>query len=243
MRNAFKLLLVVAVVLSCTSLTAQSEEVHAIYLKDGTVVKGKIVEIAPGETVRIRTSDGVVQTYDVADIDKIMKRKAESKSSSSSSSSRFELSLLGGYGSQDIYKVGLGGRVGYVFSNGFYAGVSGAYHLGTTESAQVIGYTLSATANSIYIGPEVGYDIRLGFGTSLRPYVNGGYYSVLASLSGFGTTETGSEARFYVAPGLLLQFAAGPILIGADGRYLIVTGENGEEVNSFGVFGSLGFGF
>ncbi|MGB6034144.1 MAG: hypothetical protein WBH55_15055, partial [Bacteroidota bacterium] len=142
MRHAFKLLLVVAVALSCTSLTAQSEEVHAIYLKDGTVVKGKIVEIAPGETVRIRTSDGVVQTYDVADIDKIMKRKASSGSSSSSSSSgRLELSMLGGYGSQDIYKVGVGGRIGYVWSSGLYVGASGAYHLGTTEQAQVIGYT------------------------------------------------------------------------------------------------------
>jgi hypothetical protein len=244
MKHAFKLMLAVAVVVFCASLTARSEVEHAIYLKDGTVVKGKILEVAPGETVRIRTSDGQVQTYDVKDVDKIMKRKARSgsSSSSSSSSSRFELSLLGGYGSHDIYKVGLGARIGYVFSNGFYAGLSGAYHLGTTESAQLIGYTLSATANSIYVGPELGYDVRLGFGTSLRPYVNGGYYGAHATVSGFGTSGTNSESRFYVAPGLLLQFAAGPFLIGADGRYLIVTGENGEEVNSFGVFGSLGFG-
>ncbi len=241
MRHAFKLMLVVAVVLFCTSLTARSEAVHAVYLKDGTVVKGKIIDVVADESIRIRTTDGEIRVFQMGEIDKIMKRKAHS--GSSSSSSRFELSLLGGYGSQDIYRVGLGGRIGYVWSSGFYVGASGAYHLGTTEQAQVIGYSLSATANSLYVGPELGYDLRLGLGASLRPYVNGGFYSALASMSGFGTTGTASESRFYVAPGLLFQIAAGPILFGADGRYLIVTGENGEEVNSFGVFGSLGFGF
>ena len=154
MRDAIKLMLVVGVALCCTSLSAQSGVVHAVYLKDGTVVKGEIIEHVPDQSIRIRTTDGDVQVYRMGEIEKILKRKA--RSGSSSSSSRFELSMLGGYGSQDIYKVGLGGRIGYVWSSGFDVGVSGADHLGTTETAQVLGYSLSATAHSVYVGPELG---------------------------------------------------------------------------------------
>ncbi len=234
MKHAFMLLLLVAVALCCTNLTAYSQS-HVVYLKDGTIVKGSIIGHVPKESITIRTNDGAVYSYQMGDINNIKRRRVRS----GFSIRRTELSVLGGYGSEDMYKVGIGGRLGVVFVNGLYLGASGVYHLGTTEEAQAFGFSLSATANTFYAGPEAGYDFRMGL-ASVRPYVNGGYYSIMASMSGF-VEGSNSEGRFYVAPGLLLQVSAGAMLFGADGRYLFVTGDNGSEVNSFIFLGSLGF--
>ena len=47
--------------------------VNVIYLKDGTVVKGTIIETKPGKTITIRTSEGMIYKYnfkkDIEDMD------------------------------------------------------------------------------------------------------------------------------------------------------------------------------
>ncbi|MBN1415719.1 MAG: hypothetical protein JW973_11515 [Bacteroidales bacterium] len=48
-----------------------------IYLKNGSVVKGKITEQIPGETLKIQTNDGSVWVFNYAEIDKITQESEE----------------------------------------------------------------------------------------------------------------------------------------------------------------------
>ncbi len=48
-----------------------AEEIDVLYLKDGTAVKGKIIEQKPGEYIRLRELSGDIVTIEVGNIDRI----------------------------------------------------------------------------------------------------------------------------------------------------------------------------
>jgi len=74
-RFAFLLL----VYLSVTSLTAfaQSQLRDVVYLKNGSIIKGVILEQIPNQSVKIQTSDGSIFVYNSSEVEKIT-REAES---------------------------------------------------------------------------------------------------------------------------------------------------------------------
>ena len=66
-----------ALLLICaTSLGAQEME-DVVYLKDGTVVRGVIIETVPNQSIRIRTSDGSVYVYTFNLIDRMTKEPVQ----------------------------------------------------------------------------------------------------------------------------------------------------------------------
>jgi hypothetical protein len=58
---------------------AQSNTDDVIYLKNGGVTRGVILEIIPEKTVKIQTNSGNVFVYNLSEIEKIVKEKAISK--------------------------------------------------------------------------------------------------------------------------------------------------------------------
>ena len=67
-----KILLGIAFLFGTLSLSAQNYE-ETIYLKDGSVISGIIIEQIPGKSMTIQTNDGNVIVYQVKDVAKITK--------------------------------------------------------------------------------------------------------------------------------------------------------------------------
>jgi hypothetical protein len=58
------------------SLSAQSSQ-DVIYLKNGTIIKGTIIEQIVGQSVKIKSSSGAITSYPVSDIDKFEKENVK----------------------------------------------------------------------------------------------------------------------------------------------------------------------
>ncbi len=54
---------------------AQSGLQDVVYLKNGSIIRGDIIELVPGETVKIQTWDGSVFVYAYADVEKFTKEQ------------------------------------------------------------------------------------------------------------------------------------------------------------------------
>jgi len=71
----FAILLLVC--LCCTSLTAlaQPQAKDVVYLKNGSVIKGEILEQIPNQSVKIQTSDGSIFVYPASEVEKITREE------------------------------------------------------------------------------------------------------------------------------------------------------------------------
>lgn len=67
------LTLAIAAMLSCGTLLANSEVIH---LKNGSQIKGEVVEQVPGKTMTIHTSDGSVIVVNYDDVERIVKAQS-----------------------------------------------------------------------------------------------------------------------------------------------------------------------
>lgn len=68
----FFLLLVIGMITFLPSVNAQSLQ-EIVYLKNGSVIKGVIIEQIPGVSLKIQTNDGSIFAYQMADVEKITK--------------------------------------------------------------------------------------------------------------------------------------------------------------------------
>ena len=80
-----KLLLSLVLVLSSVVMFAQSNMREVVYLKNGSVIKGVILEQVQDESVKIQTSDGSIFVYPMADVERITKETVETQVQQSSS--------------------------------------------------------------------------------------------------------------------------------------------------------------
>ncbi len=63
--------LIFFIIISSSVSFAQSSDL--LYLKNGSIIKGTIVELLPEKTVKIRTADGSVHAYMMSEVEKIVK--------------------------------------------------------------------------------------------------------------------------------------------------------------------------
>ena len=76
----FTFLLVLAIVsVGIGTVSAQSLQ-EVVYLKNGSVIRGTIIEQVPNESLKIQTSDGSVFAYKMADVEKISKEQVNGRS-------------------------------------------------------------------------------------------------------------------------------------------------------------------
>ena len=75
MKNYIRLFLLAAVILlSVTALVAQTKDI--VYLKNGSVIKGMILEMIPEKTIKIQTADGNIFVYNMSEVEKVGKEAA-----------------------------------------------------------------------------------------------------------------------------------------------------------------------
>ena len=70
-----KLVLFVALLLSCGSVVAQ-RTVETVYLKNGGIVKGEIIEQVPNQSLKVRTKDGNVFVYQMEEVERIVRENS-----------------------------------------------------------------------------------------------------------------------------------------------------------------------
>ena len=100
----------------------------------------------------------------------------------------------GGYG------LGVGGRLGYAFHDGVYAGGAFTFY----------------TDNASFLGGEIGYKFFPHYHWELRPYLFAGPAFIRVGDTGFGRAT--AETVFAVQPGFLAAYRFGPAFISGEIR-------------------------
>lgn len=188
--------LVIVIVFSVSLLVAQTTFRDVVYLKNGGVIKGVILEMVPDKTVKIQTSDGSVFVYNMSDVDRITKESVPTGEPSAISTERstdifqgLAFSVCGGAAiptgdfadknngdAKTGFMVGAqlvtGGTIGFV--------INGSYVHNTTEIADVVqglsGMNLSGESGSwssiqLLGGIKVGTTNPTGVNFSLMPLI------------------------------------------------------------------------
>ena len=69
-------ILFLACLMGMTFAFAQTSLQDVVYLKNGSIIRGDIIEYAPNDTVKIMTNDGSVFVYDFAQVEKFAKEQS-----------------------------------------------------------------------------------------------------------------------------------------------------------------------
>jgi hypothetical protein len=145
--------------------------------------------------------------------------------------------LLVGNGFKDGYNLGIGARAGVTLPMSVYVGGTFVYHLGKSEH--------DVTANLWYLGAEGGYDLDVG-PLTIRPYLGLGYTHFMVSapdvcLAGQCVSVEPIDGKFSLWPGATAIVGLGGWFVGADLRYVVVTGA--DDANALTAFATVGVSF
>lgn len=77
MKRIFILALVAVIGFAMPAAAQQYQEV--VYLKNGSVIKGVVIEQIPGQSVKVQTQDGSIFVYEMSEVDKIVKEDLQQK--------------------------------------------------------------------------------------------------------------------------------------------------------------------
>jgi len=151
--------------------------------------------------------------------------------SAAQTANRFGLGV-GGHAGFEVFNIYFGASIRYYFSDGS--------NLVTAPVGSPSYHNLTQT---LQVGGEIGYQINVLILT-LRPYVWAGPTMYMETADNPAVSLQNST-RFSLAPGLLARLkVVSPFYIGADVRYSIILGGEGEDPNTqLSFMGSLGLAF
>ncbi len=79
-------------------LSANAAELQeVVYLKNGSVIRGVILEMTPDKTIKIQTTDGNIFVYQMAEVEKITKEKPFEKKTENNNSYNYNYSYSQDY--------------------------------------------------------------------------------------------------------------------------------------------------
>lgn len=147
-----------------------------------------------------------------------------------------DAAALVGYGFDHVYRAGLGARVGVELpvpiaamdAGALYLGVGGVYHLGSSSTARLPnGFLAQGEARAGYLGGEVGL-VWPSEKIVVRATGLVGLAAITGDVSAGGGLVLGTEKRtvgkLLVSPGLVFSVPMGDARVGAELRYLGVSG-------------------
>lgn len=183
----------IVVLLTCALTGVYSQNVlDVVYLKNGSIIKGIIIEQIPNESIKIETKDGSIFVYKISEIDKMAKDLSNKKSGNIFNSTNDE-----------------------ELSNGFKFFMETGYTLGQDNAGRI---ELLTSAGSLinkylYIGAGIGLnyygdaeDLMLPIYGNIRFYVPTGtqIHPYIDMKSGYSLGLTTSEEK-----GLYINATAG----------------------------------
>ena len=84
-----KVLLTLALMLGAFTATFAQSTKDVLYLKNGSIIYGQLIEMVPEKQVKIKTADGSVFVYNTSEVDRIAKAEKEVKEQRSERKSSF----------------------------------------------------------------------------------------------------------------------------------------------------------
>lgn len=228
------------------SLGAQNYE-ETVYLKNGSIIRGIIVEQVPNESLKIQTRDGNLFVYSLNEVEKITKEGLEPSYKQSNNSS----DKVGYKGFVDLgYSIGVGEsykRVdrlefstshGYQFNPYFYLGAGAG--LNYFHDAEIVSVPLFANPrlNLPTNGPVSPFiDLKIGY--TVSEYVKGFY---LAPSVGLRFDLKDNKALNFTV-GYTMQKVRGTYYYYYDSYYGSYYDEYSSNVNAGAITLKLGFEF
>lgn len=187
--------------------TQQMEDV--IYLKNGSIIRGIIIEQVPNISLKIKTKDGSVFAYKMEEVEKLTKEDMKGEWYTETSklgndgfrSGKFLVGLKAGYGDWGSITYGLNFEIG--ISDNFGIALDGAYT--TWDESYYYGTIYGDTTNTSYsykydynlIGALLSLAYHITPGKKLDLYVKGGvgYFFIDASTRWSPKTPPGSYSN------------------------------------------------
>ncbi|ADB41284.1 hypothetical protein [Spirosoma linguale] len=170
----------------CFQALAQSNLQDVIYLKNGSVIRGLVIEQVPNISIKLRTSDGSVFVYKITEVEKITKEEKISTRSNnyefkksgyvniaeigyapglSNSEGAFILSDVNGYMINESFSAGIGAGIS-VFNSATFIPIYADFraYLGDKISIMIvgdIGYGFQSgnaytKLNGLFVNPAIG---------------------------------------------------------------------------------------
>ena len=127
---------------------------EVVYLKNGSVIKGTIVEQIPNESIKIRTNDGSIFAYQMSDVEKIAKEEvypSRSKTSYNKANTPMKVSYRG--------FANLGFAVGAKRGNG-----GSHIEVSTSHGVQII--------PQLFVGAGIGFSYYYDLGCVMPIFAN-----------------------------------------------------------------------
>lgn len=180
-----KLILFFALLLSSLGIYSQNF-IETVHLKNGSIIRGVIIEQIPNESLKLKTQDGNLFVFQIDEISKITK-DISSNSLSNSSNSKKDKGYRGfadfaysvGVGDYSIDRLEFSTSHGYQFNPYLYLGIgAGVNYFYDFEIASIplfvnprvdfptgkinpfldlkIGYTVSSNIQGFYLSPSIG---------------------------------------------------------------------------------------
>lgn len=170
-----KRLITLVIMLLCMSFYAYTQQAQQeiVYLKNGSVIKGVIIEQIPNESLKIQTADGSIFSYQMTEVEKITKEVATRQTAASP----FKTSSAVYYEKQ--HEIGYRGFVdfGYTIGTGDHG----------TDNLQL------TTSHGYQFNPY----LFLGFGTGVHYYLEGADAAIIPVFTDIrGNFMTGTIVPF-----------------------------------------------
>ena len=208
-----RFVLFISVLLSAGSLMAQST-IETVYLKNGGLVKGEIIEQVPGQSLKVKTKDGNIFVYQMDEVERITKETDTSMQASAHRGLDFSADL--GY---NINTKGGGGslaaelELGKRFSKSFYWGIGGGVYIPTGDGDPIIPITtdfkafipMSNSKIAPFIGLKAGYVIN----TASDQTVGSGKYRTEVKMPDYIMVQIMPGLQFPLSGSVDFNFGAG----------------------------------
>ena len=176
-----------------------------VYLKNGSIIRGVVIEQIPNQSIKIKTADGSVFAYNISEVDKITKEEINSPNGSRTISKGYR-------GFIDLgYTIGVGDfaedRIEFTTSHGYQtnpylfvgAGTGVSYWFGpATVSIPIFANLRINIPTWVTVSPY--FDFKLGY----SPHDISGFY---ANFSGGCRIATGRKSALNVGFGYQIQKA------------------------------------
>ena len=177
-----KLLLLLTLLLSISSYVEAQNYTEVVYLKNGSIIKGLIIEQVPNVSLKIKTGDGSLIICQMNDVEKITKEERYTKDFRTTARKTLkgykgflDLAYIGDVSDYNASKVELSTTHGYQFNNHFFVGAGVAVNYYT--DADLIAAPIYANFRANFINKKVTpfADIKSGYSVG---DIEGAYASV-----------------------------------------------------------------
>lgn len=121
MKQLLTLITFGIILLVTNQLAAQSCN-NVLYLKNGSIIKGTLIEVIPDSTVKIQTADGSLFVYNINEVDKITSAVTVTGHPTPKQNNGFELKRKGFVGSFEMGAVTFGKDASVLVSGHIFAG-------------------------------------------------------------------------------------------------------------------------